>query len=107
VGLAWPSLLSFVRIATNPRVVARPLDIATAWGIAEEWLDAPPAWVPAETERHRETLGRLLAASASYGNRVMDANLASIAIDHGLELMSADRDFARFPGLRWSNPLGE
>jgi len=105
VGLPWQSILAFVRITTNPRVVERPLEVAAAWSAVETWLSAPPAWIPTETERHRGTLARLLATSGVYGNRVMDAHLAAIAIDHGLELMSADRDFARFPGVRWSNPL--
>nr|MBA2594952.1 VapC toxin family PIN domain ribonuclease [Gammaproteobacteria bacterium] len=38
-------------------------------------------------------------------NLVPDAHLAAIAIEHGLILCSTDGDFARFPSLRWQNPL--
>lgn len=67
---------------------------------------SPVAWIPLPTERHRRVLGVLLRA---YGGRVAnldpDAHLAALAIDHGLVLCSSDSDFARFPGLRWVNPL--
>jgi hypothetical protein len=57
------------------------------------------------TERHAEVLGTLLALPAVHGNLVTDAHLAALAIEHGLILCSVDGDFARFPNLRWQNPL--
>ena len=62
-------------------------------------------WVPLPTERHREALGPLLAISGGRANLVPDAHLAALAMEHGLILCSTDGDFARFPGLRWDNPL--
>src|SRR3970040_424429 len=72
---------------------------------ARAWLAAERAWIPQPTERHREILGELLAAPGVHANLVQDAHLAALAIEHGLILCSTDGDFARFPGLRWENPL--
>lgn len=105
VGLPWPSLLAFVRIMCNPRVLDRPRSPAEAWTQVEAWLDRSPAWIPLPTEHHRETMGTLLRAAVPRGNLVPDAHLAALAIEHGLTLCSTDGDFARFPGLRWENPL--
>jgi uncharacterized protein len=105
VGLPWVSLVAFVRIATHPRVYERPLSVADAWGQVEEWLDAPASWIPAPTEAHQLVLGGLLGEHQTTGNLVSDAHLAALAIEHGVELCSADSDFARFEGLRWRNPL--
>ena len=105
VGLPWPSLTAFVRIATNPRVFERPEGVGEAWGQIEQWLDCPSVWVPAPTERHREVLGTLLLAAGAVGNLVPDAHMAALAVEHGLTLCSTDSDYARFAGLRWENPL--
>ena len=105
VGLPWPSLLAFLRLVTNPRVFERPASIRSAWHQVEEWLDCEAAWVPAPTDRHREVLERLLTEATVRANLVPDAHLAALAIEHGLVLASTDGDFARFPGLRFENPL--
>lgn len=105
VGLPWPSLLAFVRLVANPRIFERPESVARAWRQVEEWLGCPPAWIPHPTERHREIIGPLLTKHAERANLVPDAHLAALAIEHGLTLCSTDGDFARFPGLRWENPL--
>lgn len=105
VGLPWPSLLAFLRLVTNPRVFQEPEPIAQAWGQVGAWLGAESAWIPQATDRHAGVLGGLLAGAGAHANLVPDAHLAALAIEHGLQLCSADGDFARFPGLRWSNPL--
>jgi hypothetical protein len=105
VGLPWPSLLAFVRLVTNPRVFDRPAPIAEAWDRVEAWLALPSIWVPQPTESHAQILGDLLRRAVDRPNLVPDAHLAALAIEHGLVLCSTDGDFARFPGLRWSNPL--
>lgn len=105
VGIPWPSVLAFVRISTHPRALERPLEVGQAWEIAEGWLDRPNVWVPGPTDRHRSILGTLLLEGRATGNHVPDAHLAALAIEWGLELLSADRDFARYPGLRWRDPL--
>lgn len=98
-------LVTFLRIVTNARIFERAENPATAWAQVERWLDCEPAWIPMPTERHRETLGRLLPETSGQPDLVADAHLAAVAIEHGLALCSTDRDFARFPGLRWENPL--
>lgn len=105
VGLPWSSLVTFLRIVSNPRIFERAEAPIAAWGQVERWLDCEPAWIPAPTERHRETLGRLLPETSGQPDLVPDAHLAALAIEHGLTLCSTDRDFARFTGLRWENPL--
>lgn len=105
VGLPWPSLLGFVRLVSNPRVFQQPEAIAAAWQQVEAWLDCPVSWTPTPGERHRVLLGSLLSQTDLRANHVPDAHLAALAMEHGLTLCSTDHDFARFPGLRWRNPL--
>ena len=105
VGLAWPSLLAFARILTNPRILGRPLSSAAVWDQIESWLALPNVWVPLPTDHHREVLGELFARARPTAGLVPDAHLAALAIEHGLTLCTTDGDFARFPGLRCLNPL--
>jgi len=105
VGLPWATLLGFLRLATNARVIARPLTMAAAWQQVSQWLACESAWIPLPTERHADVLGRLLTEPGLYGNLVPDAHLAALAIEHGLTLCSTDGDFARFSELKWLNPL--
>ena len=105
VGLPWASLLGYLRLVTNPRIVRPPVPMTTAWERVSAWLSADPVWLPAPTERHTEVLGKLLAAPGVHGNLVPDAHLAALAIEHGLTLCSTDGDLARFPELRWVNPI--
>jgi toxin-antitoxin system PIN domain toxin len=106
VGLPWASLLAFVRVVSNPRIFEPAETIAGAWGRVEEWLDCDPVWVPEPTERHRSVLGSFMRTVVDRPKLVPDAHLAALAIEHGLTLCSTDGDFARFPGVRWQNPLG-
>jgi len=105
VGLPWASLLAFVRLVSNPRIFTRPESVTRAWAQVEQWLDCSPVWIPQPTERHREVLGPLLRAQGNKANLVPDSHLAALAIEHGLTLRTTGGDFARFPGLRWQNPL--
>ena len=68
-------------------------------------MSCPPAWTPEPTEKHGEILGALIPALGNRPNLLPDANLAALALEYGLTLCSTDADFARFPGLRWENPL--
>lgn len=105
IGFPWQSVVTFVRLVTNPRIFDRPEPTADAWRQVEAWLDAEPAWIPLPTEQHRTILGRLLADTDARANLVHDAHLAALAIEHGLAVVSTDGDFARFPDLRWIDPL--
>jgi uncharacterized protein len=105
VGLCWHSLLGFVRIVTNPRMSSQPLGIEQTWQQVEDWLSRPSAWIPTPGPRHQEVLATLIQATRPTGNLIPDTHLAALAIEHGLIMSSTDGDFARFPGLRWENPL--
>lgn len=105
VGFPWASLLAFLRLVTNARVLSPPETAAKAWELVKDWLQCEVAWVPQPTARHAEVLGAFLSQPWMHGNLVPDAHLAALAIEHGLILCSADADFGRFPGLRWLNPL--
>ncbi|MEI2774739.1 MAG: hypothetical protein V9G19_01980 [Tetrasphaera sp.] len=76
-----------------------------AWSHVEDWLGAPASWVPAPGPGHRTLLGGLLIDLDLRAGLVSDAALAAICLEHGLAMVSADSDFARFPGLRRLNPL--
>lgn len=105
VGIPWPSLTAFVRIVTHPRVLDEPLAPSDAWSIVESWLDAPAAWIPTPGAAHRQILGTLIAGHDLRANLISDAVLAALCIEHGLQMVSSDSDFARFPEIRWTNPL--
>lgn len=105
VGLPWASLTAFLRIITNPRALADPLAPAEAWALVDAWLDAPTVWVPTPGRGHREILGRLVGDLDLRANLIPDAVLAALCIEHGLEMVSADTDFARFTELTWHNPI--
>jgi len=107
VGMPWPSLLAFLRIATNARVFPSPLAPDDAWKQVTDWLALPNVWIPLPTERHEEILGQLIRTSSAVADLVPDAHLAALAMEHGLTLCSTDGDFARFDGLRWLDPLAE
>lgn len=105
VGLPWLSLAAFVRISTHPRALHSPLSAGEAWAHVEDWLDAPVAWVPQPGRGHRDILGRLVRDLDLRGNLVTDAVLAALCLEHGLRIVSADSDFARFKELDWINPV--
>ncbi len=105
VGLPWHSLLGFLRIVTNPRAFEVAEDPMAAWAVVQQWLAVPTVWTPGPTDRHSDVLDTLVRRVRPAGSAVPDSHLAALAIEHGLTLMTADRGFARFPGLRWENPL--
>lgn len=107
VWLPWASIHAFLRIGTNPRILENPFKIDEAVSIVGEWLEQPAVSILEPGARYWPILGRMLPAAQARGNLVMDAHLAALAIEHGATLLSTDRDFTRFKGLRWANPLEE
>ena len=105
VGLPWPSILAFVRIASNPAILRQPVRPADAWCQIREWLACDVVWVPMPTSQHPTVFEGLLNLPAVTSRLVPDAHLAALAIEHGLTLCSTDGDFAKFAGLKWRNPL--
>jgi toxin-antitoxin system PIN domain toxin len=105
IAFSWVSLAAFVRISTHPKASANPLKPSEAWKHVEEWLDCEPAWIPNPTEDHRKVLGDLVTKYQLRGNLITDAQLAALAIEHGLAIYSTDTDFARFDEITWNDPL--
>jgi uncharacterized protein len=105
VGLPWQSLTAFVRIATHPRASEHPLLPGEAWDHVVDWLACDVAWIPDPGSRYADLLGQLINRHHVRGNLVSDAQLAALALEHGLTIYSADTDFARFSEIRWENPL--
>lgn len=90
VALSWMVLLAFLRLSTSPRVFRHPLSVAEAFDAVRAWLSQPCTTIVHPTTRHLEVMRELLAP---------------LAIEHGADLYSCDRDFARFAGLRWVDPI--
>lgn len=105
VGLAWVTILGFIRLSTHRHVVTTPMPVATACGHARAWLAQPYVTMVDPGSRHAEIVFGLLESLGTAGNLTTDAHLAALAIEHQAELHSTDADFGRFPGLRWINPL--
>ena len=105
VGFSWNVLLAFLRLTTRPGLFRNPLALETAFDLIASWLDQPSVAVVHAGPRHLRVLRDLLLPMGTGGNLTSDAHLAALAIEHGAELCSSDTDFARFPGLKWSNPL--
>jgi toxin-antitoxin system PIN domain toxin len=105
VRLAWATILAYIRIGTHLRVFERPLSIEEAVSHVAAWLSRPMVGILDPGLRHWSILRSLLEESRACGNLVTDAHLAALAIEHGATLCSTDRDFVRFEGLKWQNPL--
>ena len=105
VCLCWTVLSAFIRIGTNSRVFEHPLSLEQALARVQSWLDQPCTRVVRPTERHWTVFRQVLTDGQAVANLVTDAHLAALAIEHGCELASTDADFARFPKLKWRNPI--
>lgn len=105
-GLSDLILSGFLRVVTHPRVFANPTPLELALEFAEALRSAPNCVRLEPGERHWEIFGRLCREASARGNLVSDAWFAALAIESGSEWITTDRDYARFPGLRWRHPLG-
>ena len=105
VGLPWVVILGYVRIMTHPAVLEQPLRPAEALRDVRAWLGRPSVELLPPGPRHLELLDHMLATVGVAGNLTTDAHLAALAVEHQSEIHSNDRDFGRFPGLRWRDPL--
>ena len=105
VALPWIVVLGFLRVATHPRVLPRPLSAEQALGVVDGWLARRNVVTLQAGDDHWPVLRSLLSASGTAGNLTTDAHLAALAIESGCELCSTDSDFGRFKNLRWVNPI--
>jgi uncharacterized protein len=105
VGLPWQTVSAFLRVVTNRRLPRSYRPMEEALQTVEEWLAQPNVRVLTPGEGHWALLRRVIVEASASGPLVSDAELAALTIEYGGVLHTADRDFARFPGLRWVNPL--
>jgi toxin-antitoxin system PIN domain toxin len=105
VGLPWQTVAAFVRIVTNQRLPGVRYTAEEAVAVVDEWLGQPNVRAIGPGERHWTSFRQMLLEGQARGPLTTDAALAALAVEHGGVLHTTDRDFARFPGLRWVNPL--
>ena len=105
VGLPWQTISAFVRIHTDTRLPGNRLTMEEAVQTVDQWLTLPQVHLLAPGARHWPEFRRMLMEGKVRGALTTDAQLAALTLEHGGILCSTDRDFARFPGLRWMNPL--
>ena len=106
-GISLQVLSAVVRITTNPRAFKSPSTLGEAFGFCQDLLDQPHHEIVEPGERHWAIFEKLCGDTDTRGARVSDAWLAALAIERGCEWITLDRNFARFPGLKWSTPAGK
>jgi toxin-antitoxin system PIN domain toxin len=104
VGLPWATILGFIRITTQRRILEHPMFPDEAIGHVRSWLALPNVQVLSPGEEHAEILFRLIKDVGAAGDLTADAHLAALAMEYRGQIVSTDTDFARFRGLRWFNP---
>jgi toxin-antitoxin system PIN domain toxin len=107
IGLPWQTIHGFLRISTDARISGNQVPMERSLALVEQWMDLPNVRVLTPGEQHWGLLRRMLLEGQARGPMVTDAQLAALTVEHGGVLYTSDRDFARFPGLRWVNPLCE
>jgi uncharacterized protein len=105
IGLPWSCICAFVRVVTSRRLPGRRVPLESALEVVEEWLQLPNVQVLVPGDRHWFVFRRMVIDGQAPGPLVSDAEVAALTIEYGGVLHTSDRDFARFPGLRWVNPL--
>ena len=105
VGIPWQSAAAFLRIITNSRLPGQRVTLPQAIETVDLWMLQPNVRMLSPGERHWAILRQMIAEGQARGPLVSDAQLAALTIEHGGVLHTTDRDFARFQGLRWTNPL--
>lgn len=101
-GVSDLVLSGFLRIVTHPRVFDPPTPLESSLEFVEALRVQPNVVVLSPGRRHWRIFTRLCREVDARGNLVPDAFLAALAIESGSEWITTDRDFARFPGLRWT-----
>ena len=105
VGLPWQSISAFIRVLTNPNLPGVRRQVLEILEIVESWLGQPNVRLLSPGERHWTLFRQMLVEGQARGPMTSDAQVAALTIESGGVLYTTDRDFARFPGLRWKNPL--
>ena len=105
IGLPVQSIAAFLRITTHRRLLSSRRSMEQAIAIVDSWLVLPQVEVLLPTDRHWPLMRQMLIEGSASGDLVTDAQLAAATVEVGGVLLTNDRDFSRFPGLRWNNPL--
>jgi toxin-antitoxin system PIN domain toxin len=105
VGQPWQTAAAFLRIATNPRLPGERFTLEEAVRVIDRWVGQPNVRLLGPGEGHWGVLRQMMIDGQARGPLITDAQLAALTIEYGGVLHTTDRDFARFPGLRWTNPL--
>ena len=105
VGIPWIVLLAFTRLLTSPQICLNPLTTEQVRAITEIWLSGPNVRMIQVSQRAVGSFFDLLREAGLGGNLCTDALIALHAREHSATIYSNDRDFDRFPGVKWINPL--
>lgn len=105
-AIPWPCVYEYLRVVTHPRVYHPPAPLRVALADLRAVLASPSLVLLSETPRHAEIMGSVLEVSGVTGNLIHDAHIATLCLEHGVsELLTGDRDFSRFRGLRVTHPF--
>jgi toxin-antitoxin system PIN domain toxin len=105
-ALPWPCLHEFLAVVTNARIFVEPTPLPEALGVLDALLESPSLRLLSESPGYWPLLKSLSTAGGIAGARVHDARIAALCLHNGVsELWTADRDFSRFPKLKWRNPF--
>ena len=105
-AIPWPCVYEFLRVVTHPRVYHPPVPVDRALRDLRAVLDSPSLILLSETPRHSEVMSAVVRESGVAGNLVHDAHIAALCLEHGVtELITGDRDFRRFSGLKVTDPF--
>jgi toxin-antitoxin system PIN domain toxin len=107
IVIPWVTIIAFLRLTTNPKSSPNPLSSGQALIRVQEWLKRDHVRIAEPGLRHWEILSDLIFQFKLVGNSLTDAHLAAMAIENSWTLYSADKGFARYPKLKWVNPLPE
>ena len=105
IGLPWQTASAFLRIMTNPKLSGERFSLSEAVEVIDRWLEQPNIRPLAPGDDHWPLFRQMMIEGQASGPLITDAQLAALTIEYGGVLHTTDRDFARFPGLRWKNPL--
>ena len=105
LGLPWQTIAAFLRVVTNPKLRGDRFTVEEAAAFVDQWIAQPNVRLLAPGDRHWSILRPAMVDGQVRGLLITDAQLAALTIEYGGVLHTTDRDFARFPLLRWRNPL--
>lgn len=97
-------LSGFLRIVTHPKIFNPPSSLNDAQFFVSQIRNRPNCVIVSPQDRHWDIFTKLCEEANAKGNLIPDAYYAALAIETGSEWITTDRDFSRFPGLRWASP---